>query len=183
MALSDLSGFELTRLADMVRRDAPALMSLPLEPDGKYQTRSMLLGELACGVVGTLSAAFRRIPPEDFPILHCAWGRARVGSTALANLFGMIGVPAYYQPVKALLRNALTGTPPESWTLRAGDGGAVGFFDVKVDAQAVGLEVAKRLGEFVDFGGGNLGADDAGELSAEAAHAAFEPVAAVAGDP
>ncbi len=124
MALSDLSGFELTRLADMVRRDAPALMSLPLEPDGKYQTRSMLLGELACGVVGTLSAAFRRIPPEDFPILHCAWGRARVGSTALANLFGMVGVPAYYQPVKALLRNALTGTPPESWIPRAGDGGA-----------------------------------------------------------
>ncbi|WP_247894574.1 sulfotransferase family protein [Azospirillum sp. B510] len=97
-------------------------MSLPLEPDGKYQTRPLLLGQLACDVVGALSAVFRRIPPEEFPDLHCAWGRARVGSTALANLFGMVGLPAYYQPVKAVLRNALTGTRPDSWTPRSGDG-------------------------------------------------------------
>ena len=51
-----------------------------------------------------------------------------------------------------------------------------------MDADAFGLEGAQRLRELVDFCSGNLGTDDAGELSAEPAHAALEPVAAVAGD-
>jgi len=40
-----------------------------------------------------------------------------VGSTALTNLFGVAGLPAYYQPVKAIARQVLMGQDGAPWTV------------------------------------------------------------------
>ncbi|MBR0689452.1 FAD/NAD(P)-binding protein [Bradyrhizobium manausense] len=106
---------ETDRLADLVRRDHPSLATMALAPDGKYQTRSAALDELMREVRDCLGETFRHWAPEDFPTLYCAWGRCRVGSTALTNLFGVAGMPSYFQPVKVVLRHRLLGNAGESW--------------------------------------------------------------------
>lgn len=102
-------------LADLVRRDHPSLRALPLHPDGKYQRRPVTAAHLTGAVQECLADAFRGRAPEDFPRLYCAWGKARVGSTALNNLFGLSGLPSYYQPTKAILRCALADAPLAPW--------------------------------------------------------------------
>jgi len=99
----------LERLADLVRRQHPSLDSLRLEPDGKYQTRTVALDALMRETTDCLARGFRNRPAEDFPMLYCAWGKCRVGSTALTNLFGVAGMPSYFQPVKVVLRHLLMG--------------------------------------------------------------------------
>jgi hypothetical protein len=54
-------------------------------------------------------------------MLYFACGKARVGSTALSNLFGMTGMPSYYQPLKAMLRDALVGHRPAPWIVPSAD--------------------------------------------------------------
>jgi hypothetical protein len=108
---------ETERVADLVRRDHPTLATRWLEPDGKYQTRGIALDALTREVSDCLAGHFRERSPDDFPMLYCGWGKARVGSTALVNLFGIAGLPAYYQPVKAVMRHAVTGGAPAPWIL------------------------------------------------------------------
>lgn len=95
--------------------DAAALENMPLEPDGKYQTRTMSLREL----VGEVSSALRRTldhrSADDLPVFICSWGKCRTGSTALTNLFGIAGIPSYYQPVKTTARHRLLGGDPPPW--------------------------------------------------------------------
>jgi hypothetical protein len=105
------------RMADLVRRQHPSLDSLQLEPDGKYQTRTVALDTLTREATNCLAESFRNRPAEDFPTLYCAWGRCRVGSTPLTNLFGVAGMPSYFQPVKVMLRHALVGGRGEPWLL------------------------------------------------------------------
>lgn len=105
----------LQRIADLVLRDDPALATLPLEPDGRYQTAPTTLARLTREVTECLARGFRARAADEFPTLYCAWGKARVGSTALINLFGVAGLPAYFQPVKAVLRHILAGEAPEPW--------------------------------------------------------------------
>ena len=95
------------RLADLVRRNHPSLDTMVLATDGKFQTRPAALDELMWEVRDCLGEAYRNWKPEDFPTLYCAWGRCRVGSTALTNLFGVAGMPSYFQPVKVVLRHRL----------------------------------------------------------------------------
>jgi hypothetical protein len=64
-----------------------------------------------------LAKAFGQRSAEDFPLLYCAWGKCRVGSTALTNLFGVAGMPSYFQPVKVILRHALMGGVGAPWQL------------------------------------------------------------------
>lgn len=109
------SAEETDRLADLVRRDHPSLGTMALAPDGKYQNRPAALDELMYEVRDCLGETFRRWAPEDFPTLYCAWGRCRVGSTALTNLFGVAGMPSYFQPVKVVLRHRLLGNVGEPW--------------------------------------------------------------------
>lgn len=106
---------DLNRLAELMRRDDASLLTSWLEPDGKYQLRRTRLDKLTDGIAGSLAEVFRRIPSDEFPMLHYGWGRCRVGSTALANLFGVAGLPAYFQPVKAAMRNFLTDCPQTPW--------------------------------------------------------------------
>jgi hypothetical protein len=106
---------ETRRLADLVRRQHPSLEAMLLQPDGKYQTRTVSLDSLVPEVTACLAEGFRHRRAEDFPMLYCAWGKCRVGSTPLTNLFGVAGIPSFYQPVKAILRDALIGRPATPW--------------------------------------------------------------------
>lgn len=106
---------ETERLADLVRRQDSSLDAMPLHPDGKYQTRTVTLQTLMREARDCLATDFQHRRAEDFPTLYCAWGRCRVGSTALTNLFGVAGMPSYFQPVKVILRHSLVGRPGEPW--------------------------------------------------------------------
>jgi hypothetical protein len=107
----------LERIADLVRRQHSSLDSIVLVPDGKYQTRAVTLGALVNETTDCLSEVFRNRRDEDFPMLFFAWGKCRVGSTPLNNLFGVAGLPSYYQPVKGILRHALVGSAGVPWNV------------------------------------------------------------------
>jgi hypothetical protein len=106
---------ETERLADLIRRQHPLLDTMLLQPDGKFQTRSVALDALMREVKDRLAEGFRDRPAENFPFLYYAWGRCRVGSTAMTNLFGVAGMPSYFQPVKAILRHSLSGHGGAPW--------------------------------------------------------------------
>ena len=110
---------ETQRLADLVRRQHPSLDTMLLQPDGKYQTRTIALNTLMGEARDCLAKGFGQRPAGDFPMLYCAWGRCRVGSTALTNLFGVAGMPSYFQPVKVILRHSLVGHASKPWMLPA----------------------------------------------------------------
>ncbi len=92
-----------------------ALENEPLQPDGKYQTRTVTLRQLTDEVASRLSQSLRSRSAADLPLLFCSWGKCRVGSTALTNLFGIAGIPALYQPVKTMARHRLRGGEPQAW--------------------------------------------------------------------
>jgi hypothetical protein len=109
----------LERMADLVWRQQPSLDTMPLEPDGKYQTRTVELKALMRETTYCLAEGFRNRNAADVPMLYCAWGKCRVGSTPLNNLFGVAGLPSYYQPVKGILRHALMGSTGVPWIVPA----------------------------------------------------------------
>ncbi|HVJ53560.1 MAG TPA: sulfotransferase family protein [Aliidongia sp.] len=121
MTLTELSVSGLDRLAELLARDHPSLKYLRLPGDGKYQTVETRLDRVMADVRDHLAVAFHGRATTDFPMLYCAWGRARVGSTALNNLFGMAGLPSYYQPVKAVMRSVLAESAPSVWQLPEAD--------------------------------------------------------------
>src|ERR1700674_1589876 len=111
MSISPASPNETERLADLVRRRPPSLDTMLLSPAGEFQTRTVALDTLTREVTDCLAESYRHRQPDDFPMLYCAWGKCRVGSTPLTNLFGVAGMPSYYQPLKAILRDALVDRP------------------------------------------------------------------------
>ncbi|MDQ3936970.1 MAG: sulfotransferase family protein [Actinomycetota bacterium] len=104
-------------LAALAERSPDELSGLRLEPDGRYQVRATTLREVTGEVVERLRGGFAGRSAESFPHLVCITGKCRTGSTALTNLFGIAGVPAYYQPVKTILRHRLLGGPGDAWAL------------------------------------------------------------------
>jgi hypothetical protein len=106
---------ETERMVDLIRRQHASLDIMPLDPDGKYQTRAIALDDLMREARDCLAGGFQHRPAADFPMLYCAWGRCRVGSTALTNLFGVAGIPSYFQPVKVILRHSLVGHASAPW--------------------------------------------------------------------
>jgi hypothetical protein len=115
MNIPNTSDGETERLADLVRRRHPSLDTMPLQPDGKYQTTTVALETLTRQTTDCLAEGFRHRPAEDLPMLYCALGKCRVGSTPLNNLFGVAGMPSYYQPVKNIMRHALVGGTAGPW--------------------------------------------------------------------
>ncbi|RXH40771.1 sulfotransferase family protein [Bradyrhizobium zhanjiangense] len=105
----------LERIADLVRQQHNSLDTTLLSPVDGFQTRTVTLETLMREVTECLAESFRHRPAQDFPMLYFACGKARVGSTALSNLFGMTGMPSYYQPLKAMLRDALVGKALTPW--------------------------------------------------------------------
>ena len=81
--MSTIDNAEFERMADLVRRDDPALTRIQLAPDGKYQTRTASLDSLTGEVTECLAEGFRRRGSNEFPTFYSGWGRCRVGSTAL----------------------------------------------------------------------------------------------------
>jgi hypothetical protein len=104
-------------LAALVREEDPSLDTIQLEPRAGYQTRSVALDVVTREVTDCLARGFRNMAPEEFPMLYCAWGKARVGSTALNNLFGMAEIPSYYQPMKSITRHRLVEQDAAPWLL------------------------------------------------------------------
>src|SRR5215813_4087522 len=94
-------------LRELAAADSPLLNEVPLPPDGRYQLGEATMASVSACVVETLRAGFRGCRGEEFPLFVIGWGRCRVGSTAITNLFGVAGVPAYYQPVKTVARFVL----------------------------------------------------------------------------
>jgi hypothetical protein len=118
MSIPPTSPFDETeRLADLVRRQHPSLDTMLLAPVGEFQTRTVALDTLTREVTDCLAESYRHRHADDFPMLYCAWGKCRVGSTPLTNLFGMAGMPSYYQPLKAMLREAAVGHPQRLWII------------------------------------------------------------------
>ncbi|SDG99668.1 hypothetical protein SAMN05216338_1004230 [Bradyrhizobium sp. Rc2d] len=105
----------LERIADLVRQQHHSLDTTRLSPVDGFQTRTVALETLMREVTECLAESFRHRPAQDFPMLYFACGKARVGSTALSNLFGMTGMPSYYQPLKAMLRDSLVGEALTPW--------------------------------------------------------------------
>ncbi|WP_044563503.1 sulfotransferase family protein [Azospirillum sp. B4] len=112
---------DLEKLAELVEADDPSLDTICLSSDGRYQVREFHLAGLTSQVAAHLAAGFRGRSERDFPHLTCAWGRARVGSTAMANLFGVAGLPSYYQPTKAVMRHVLAADSPGPWAIPLSD--------------------------------------------------------------
>ena len=113
----DFDAQQLWRLAELVALDDPSLARLELEPDGRFQTRSVSCESAARDVVAHLRGVFRDFDRDDLPHLYYACGRARGGSTSLTNVFGIAGIPSFYQPVKAVLRHVVSGTSPAAWRI------------------------------------------------------------------
>lgn len=101
--------------------DDDALTSTPLPPDGRYQVVTTTVDEVTAQIVRTLRDGFAGRSPADYPLLVLGWGRCRVGSTAVTNLFGMAQAAAYYQPVKTIGRFALTDGEGSPWKLPDGE--------------------------------------------------------------
>ncbi|CCD86944.1 conserved protein of unknown function [Bradyrhizobium sp. ORS 285] len=117
MLLDVTSADSIAEMATLIRTEHPSLDILPLAPVGAFQSRTATLETLMREVTECLAATFRERPAQDFPMLTFACGKARVGSTALSNLFGMTGMPSYYQPLKAMLRDAMVGRPLTPWII------------------------------------------------------------------
>ncbi|BAM86367.1 conserved hypothetical protein [Bradyrhizobium oligotrophicum S58] len=115
MILDMTSADSIELLADLIRHEHASLDTMTLSPVGAFQSRTTTLDTLMREVTECLAEAFRQRAADDFPMLYFACGKARVGSTALSNLFGMAGMPSYYQPLKAMLRDALVGRPLTPW--------------------------------------------------------------------
>jgi hypothetical protein len=105
---------DIGRIMDLMG-ERQELYDEPLAPDGKYQTRTITLRQLTDEVASRLRRSLRTRSAVDLPLLFCSWGKCRVGSTALTNLFGIAGIPALYQPVKTMARYRLLDDEPEVW--------------------------------------------------------------------
>ncbi len=105
----------LEELSGLMAGPDAALLNETLAPDGKYQTRPVTLRQMNGEVIERLGRSLASRSAADLPILFCSWGKCRVGSTALTNLFGLAGVKAFYQPVKTMMRHRLVGSEPHAW--------------------------------------------------------------------
>ncbi len=115
-SLSTATGYpDFEDLARQVRNNDPMLLDRVLEPDGYFQTRRTTLTEITRAVTELNIESFRKRSAEDLPTVIVGWGKCRVGSTALTNLFGIAGIPAYYNPIKTAVRHFMLDSPAEAW--------------------------------------------------------------------
>jgi hypothetical protein len=110
-------------IAHLAAGDEDALEAVELRGDGHFQTRDTTLGELTRETVRTLRTGFT--DRDALPTVVVGWGRCRTGSTALTNLMGVAGVPAYYQPVKTVVRHRVLDLDGAPWRIDRARGGTV----------------------------------------------------------
>jgi adenylylsulfate kinase len=110
------TGYEdFEELVKQVRNDDPSLSTRIMEPDGYFQTRRTTLNETARAVSELNAKVLSRRSADSLPTIIFAWGKCRVGSTALTNLFGIAGLLAYYNPIKTAVRHFTLNGPAEAW--------------------------------------------------------------------
>lgn len=100
-----------------VRDNDPGISDRVLEPDGYFQTRRTNLNEISRAVIELNRPILSKRNSTNLPTVVFAWGKCRVGSTALTNLFGMAGVPAYYNPVKTAVRHFVVESQGQGWDI------------------------------------------------------------------
>lgn len=114
--MNDTEGYrDFEDVLKEVQNNDPAISDRILEPDGYFQTRRTTLAEISRAVVNLNVGTLSKRSSADLPTVVFAWGRCRVGSTALTNLFGMAGVPAYYNPIKTAVRHFVVESRGEAW--------------------------------------------------------------------
>jgi adenylylsulfate kinase len=102
-------------LVEQVRNNDPSISSRIMEPDGYFQTRRTTLTEIGEAVSALNAKLLSKRSSADLPTLVFAWGKCRVGSTALTNLFGIANILAYYNPIKTAVRHFALDGPGEAW--------------------------------------------------------------------
>jgi hypothetical protein len=98
---------------------ARLLESIRFEPDGRFQKTTVTLPQIHELLILHGRDAIAGRAGDALPTLILILGKCRVGSTPLANLFGMAGIPTIYQPLKTTLRYALLEEPAPAWRLPA----------------------------------------------------------------
>jgi hypothetical protein len=88
-----------------------------MEPDGYFQTRHTTLNEVTQAITEEVAESLQGRSAQDLPTIVFAWGKCRVGSTALTNLFGIAGIPAYYNSIKTAVRHHLVGSVGDRWDI------------------------------------------------------------------
>ncbi|MEC8160794.1 MAG: hypothetical protein VX111_06660 [Planctomycetota bacterium] len=79
-----------------------------VHPDGQFiTTASKQAGRVCRTVTETIFNSIKNINHNDLPRLIIAFGKCRVGSTALTNAVGRSGMASYFQPFKSILRQTL----------------------------------------------------------------------------
>lgn len=84
----------------LVERNDELLRECLLDPRPPFSTQQTRLSQIEDALAKALRIALSYNDPEVVLI----WGRCRVGTTAIANVFGRAGLPTYYQPIKTWLR-------------------------------------------------------------------------------
>ena len=108
---------EFKEFLHWVREDNPILYSRPTSVDGPFQARTVSQQQLQDELIQILHPLFSARQTDEFPKLIYGIGRARCGSTPITNVFGVAGMPAYYQPIKSMLRHHLIGQSCEGWAV------------------------------------------------------------------
>jgi hypothetical protein len=96
---------------------ARLLDTIAFEPDGRFQKNRVTLPEIHDLLTSHVQESIARHAGAALPTLILILGKCRVGSTPLANLFGLAGIPTIYQPLKTALRHALSGEQLPPWRL------------------------------------------------------------------
>lgn len=108
---------DFEELVHQVSKHDPAILNRVMEPDGYFQTRTTTLNEVTQAVVEQTAQSLKGRTADDLPTIVFAWGKCRVGSTALTNLFGIAGIPAYYNSIKTAVRHHLVGSVGDPWDI------------------------------------------------------------------
>ena len=99
----------------LVERDE-LLRGFLLDPRPPFSTCQTSLVQIEDALAQALRLALGLNDPEVVLI----WGRCRVGTTAIANVFGRAALPTYYQPIKTWLRYDLLDLDLPSLDLSSG---------------------------------------------------------------
>ncbi len=91
--------------------DQATLAPKPAEwviPDGHFVTiPSVKAAQVHREITDRLRSEISNLDTADLPELIIAFGKCRVGSTALSNAIGRAGVASFFQPFKSMLRQHL----------------------------------------------------------------------------
>jgi adenylylsulfate kinase len=104
-------------LVRQVSNNDPAILKRVMEPDGYLQTRRTTLSEVTEAMVEQTARSLRHRFADDLPTIVFSWGKCRVGSTALTNLFGIADIPAYYNSIKTPVRHFLLNSVGDPWEI------------------------------------------------------------------